>query len=87
MLVAATFSVLTGRLMQERWVANGDLTQPVYLLHLAGWLILVICLALHLLMSAKVGGMSLLLSIFDYKIRSEDHPRHWPRKVKTWFKR
>jgi thiosulfate reductase cytochrome b subunit len=87
MLLAATFSVLTGRLMQERWVANGDLTQPVYLLHLAGWLILVICLALHLLMSAKVGGMPLLLSIFDYKIRPDDHPRHWPRKVKTWFQR
>ncbi len=87
MLFAATFAVITGRMMQEKWLPNGDLNQSWYLLHIAAWIVLVISFALHLLMSAKVGGTPLLLSIFDTNIREKDSPTTWPEKIKNWLHR
>lgn len=87
MLLAATFSLLSGRMMKEEWLPNGELTQIWYLLHLSAWVTIVICLAIHLLMNAKVGGVPLLLSMFDPKFRPEDSPAHWPNRIRSWLRR
>ncbi|HEY9810825.1 MAG TPA: cytochrome b/b6 domain-containing protein [Halomicronema sp.] len=87
MLFAATFAVITGRMMQEKWLPNGDLNETWYLLHLTSWIVLVTSFALHLLMSSKVGGIPLLLSIFQTKIHDKDSPRHWTKKIKAWLHR
>jgi hypothetical protein len=44
-----------------------------------------ICLALHLLMIIKVGGVPLLLSIVDVKYRSSDSPAAWGKQLKNWL--
>lgn len=82
MLLAATFAVITGRMMQEAWLPSGAVQQPWYLAHLAAWVTVLISLALHLLMGGKVGGLPLLLSMFAWKTRREDMPHTWLQEFK-----
>jgi hypothetical protein len=77
MLIAATLAVITGRMMQEIWLPNGELNHIWYIGHLISWVVMAISIALHLLMSAKVGGISLLLSIYSWRIRETDLPKNW----------
>lgn len=71
-LIASVFALITGRLMKEDWLPAGQLYHTAYNLHLLAWLVMVICLLLHILMSARVGGLSLLLSIVDTQTRAND---------------
>ncbi|BAZ01877.1 hypothetical protein NIES37_58840 [Tolypothrix tenuis PCC 7101] len=85
MLIAAGLAVLSGRMMQEEWLPTGELNHSWYYLHLIAWAIIVCCLAIHLLMSAKVGGAPLLLSIFSAHIRPEDNPKQWSTRLRNWL--
>jgi hypothetical protein len=38
---------------------------------------------MHLLMSAKVGGLPLILSMFDAAYRPEDSPAAWWKKIRS----
>jgi cytochrome b subunit of formate dehydrogenase len=76
-LVSATFAAITGRMMKEEWLPSGELNRAWYVGHLIAWLVMLISVAMHLLMSAKVGGLPLLLSIYNWKIRAEDKPNAW----------
>jgi hypothetical protein len=87
MLLAATWSLITGRMMKEEWLPAGELNHIWYSLHLLGWVILVVCLVIHLLMSIKVGGLSLLFSMFRIKYHPEDSPTTWVRQIRSIFKR
>lgn len=87
MLLAATFSLITGRMMKEEWLPTGELNHIWYQLHLLGWAILVVGLLLHLLMSVKVGGVLLIVSMFSFKYRPEDSPATWPQQIRSFFKR
>lgn len=82
MLLAATFAVVTGRMMKEEWLPAGEIHRQWYLAHLASWLCVFISLALHLLMGAKVGGVPLLVSMFNWKIRGEDMLLSWHQGFK-----
>jgi cytochrome b561 len=86
MLISALFALLTGKFQDENWLPQGQLNQPWYYAHLIAWCGVVIALALHLLMSVKIGGTPLLISMFDAKIRAEDSPKLWSQKVKTWLR-
>jgi Prokaryotic cytochrome b561 len=77
MLLTATFAVLTGRMMKEEWLPAGEIHRQWYLAHLLAWICVFISLALHLLIGAKVGGVPLLVSMFNWKMRNEDTPRSW----------
>ncbi len=77
MLLAATFAVVTGRMMKEEWLPAGQINNPWYLAHLIAWAVMFTSLALHLLMGAKVGGAPLLLSMFHRTIRDDDRPSFW----------
>jgi Prokaryotic cytochrome b561 len=77
MLLSATFAVITGRMMQEIWLPSEELNHAWYIGHLIAWLFMIVAIAMHLLMSAKVGGFTLLLSIYNWKIRAEDMPNSW----------
>lgn len=82
MLLASMVAVLTGRMMKEEWLPAGETYRFWYLAHLVAWVCVFISLALHLLMSAKVGGVPLLISMFTWKVRSEDKPRSWLHGIK-----
>jgi len=87
MLLAATFAVISGRMMKEEWLPSGELNQIWYSLHLAAWLVLVLSLITHLLLGLKVGGLPLTLSMFKIKYRSNDAPSTWLPKIKSFLSR
>lgn len=85
MLVAIVFAAITGKLMDETWLPQGQLELLPYTLHLMAWATMLVCLALHVLMSAKVGGAPLLLSISDLKVHPDDHPKRWMQQLRDRF--
>ncbi|PMB13657.1 cytochrome B [Fischerella thermalis CCMEE 5282] len=87
MLVAALFAVISGKFQDENWLPRGEVNHIWYYIHLIAWLVVVFALAMHLLMSAKVGSLPLLLSMFDTKFRPEDSPRLWREKIINWLRR
>ncbi|MDP5337141.1 MAG: cytochrome b/b6 domain-containing protein [Nodularia sp. (in: cyanobacteria)] len=85
MLIASVLAVISGRMMKEEWLPIGELDHLWYYFHLIAWVIMVCCLATHLLMSAKVGGAPLLLSMLSWKFRPEDSPRNWYSRWQSWL--
>lgn len=85
MLIASVFSVISGRMMKEEWLPAGEIDQIWYSLHLTAWTVIVCCLAIHLLMSTKVGGVPLLLSMFSWQVHPEDSPSNWVTRYRTWW--
>ncbi|MBD1846438.1 cytochrome b/b6 domain-containing protein [Cyanobacteria bacterium FACHB-63] len=83
MLLAIIFAAISGKLMDETWLPTGELHHLAYSLHLTAWATMLVCLALHLLMSAKVGGVPLLLSMSSLKVRSDDHPKLWIQQLRN----
>ena len=86
-LIAVIIGALSGKRMEGRWLANGDLNQSTYLVHLGAWIAIGVGLILHLLTNFKIGGVSLWLSIFSWRLRPSDTPRNWPRQITTFFRR
>lgn len=76
-LLAATFAVATGRMMQEAWLPAGEVYHIWYRLHLTAWLLLLLSLIAHIAMSLKVGGVPLLLSMAQWRYRPEESPALW----------
>lgn len=85
MLLASVLAVISGRMMKEEWLPTRQLDHPWYYCHLIAWAIMVSCLAIHLLMSAKVGGVPLLLSMWSWKFRPGDSPKNWYSRLGSWF--
>ena len=82
MLLALTLAVLSGRLMKEEWLPQGELTHLAYYAHLIGWIVAIAALAAHLLLGAKVGGLPLLLSMVQWGKRNNDTPQLWLNAIK-----
>jgi Prokaryotic cytochrome b561 len=72
MLLAATFAVMTGRMMKEQWLPAGELYHSFYTAHLVSWVLVLMSLLFHVLAGAKVGGVPLLLSMVNWKVRKGD---------------
>lgn len=85
LLLGAAFALVSGREMDEGWMSRGELAHVWYTLHLASWVIITICLATHLLMSVRIGGVPLLLSMIHFKYRSYDRPLVLLQTVQSWF--
>jgi hypothetical protein len=83
-ILALTFAVFSGKMMDEQWLPQGELNHSWYYAHLISWLILVVCIALHLLMSVKVGGIPLILSMLNWRFRSQDSPALWRKHFANW---
>lgn len=82
MLLASTLAIVTGRMMKEAWLPAGDLDRLVYFGHLIAWACVFFCLMLHLLLSAKLGGVPLLISMFRWGLREGDAPRSWLQGIR-----
>lgn len=83
-ILALTFAVFSGKMMDEKWLPQGELNHTWYYVHLISWLILVSCIALHLLMGIKVGGLPLILSMLNWRFRSQDSPVLWRKHFDSW---
>lgn len=83
-IVALTFALFSGKMMSSEWLPRGELNHGWYYAHLISWLVMLGSIALHLLMSAKVGGVPLLMSVLSWKWRDRDSPKRWPQQVKQW---
>lgn len=95
-LVALTFALFSGKMMDETWLPQGELNHAWYYAHLIAWVMMVSAIALHLLMNARVGGSPLLLSMLNWRFRSKDSPALWSTHLsqgwsslwqKSWLQR
>lgn len=86
MLLAAGLAVASGKFQDENWLPQGDLNRLWYSVHLCAWVVMLFAIALHVLMSAKVGGMPLLLSMVNTHYRSQESPTLWPQKIRAWLR-
>ncbi len=84
-LVALTFALFSGKMMDEQWLPNGELEHFWYYGHLISWVVIGIAIALHLLMNAKIGGVPFLLSMMTWKFRAQDSPRLWQNHIANWW--
>ena len=84
-LIALTFALFSGKMMDETWLPKGELNHTWYYVHLIAWGIMVFAIALHLLMNAKVGGAPLLLSMLNWRFRDKDSPTLWSTHVSRWW--
>jgi hypothetical protein len=83
MLFAATWALITGRQMKEEWLPAGELNHLWYQLHLSAWVLLFVCLLIHILMAIKVGGSPLIISMFRWQHPPEESPRLWWQKLRS----
>jgi hypothetical protein len=74
-------------MMKEEWLPAGEFNHIWYPLHLVGWVVLVSCLTIPLLMIVKVGGVPLMVSMFELKYRVEDSPSTWLEKIRSLLRR
>lgn len=84
-LIALTFALFSGKMMSEKWLPRGELNHAWYYAHLISWVIVVVAIALHLLMNAKVGGVPLLLSMLNWRFRDQDSPALWSTHLSSWW--
>lgn len=84
-LLALTFAVFSGKMMDETWLPKGELTHSWYYAHLVSWVVMVSTIALHLLMNAKVGGAPLLVSMLTWQFRDKDSPAFWLAHLSQWW--
>lgn len=84
-LLALTFALFSGKMMDETWLPKGELDHAWYYAHLVGWVMMVVAIALHLLMNAKVGGAPLLLSMLNWQFRDKDSPKLWSAHLSHWW--
>lgn len=87
MLLAATWALITGRNMKEEWLPDGNLNEIWYQLHIFAWIILVFGLIIHILMGLKVGGIPLIISMFQWQHRTNDSPKNWWTNIREFMKR
>lgn len=84
-LLALTLALFSGKMMDETWLPKGELNHAWYYVHLISWVIMVVAIALHLLMNAKVGGVPLLVSMFHWRFRDRDSPALWSAHLSQWW--
>lgn len=84
-LIALAFAVFSGKMMDDQWLPRGELDHGWYYVHLISWVVMVVSIALHLLMSAAVGGVPLWLSMLSRQIRPGDRPSLWRAQTVQWW--
>ncbi|MGF1604480.1 MAG: cytochrome b/b6 domain-containing protein [Thermosynechococcaceae cyanobacterium] len=86
-LVTLTFALFSGKMMDETWLPKGELNHAWYYAHLISWVMMVIAIALHLLLNARVGGSPLLLSMLNWRFREQDSPALWSAHLSQGWSR
>lgn len=85
LLIFGVLAVISGDNMDDDALRNGIFSDWGYTLHVLSWLGMVLGLLLHILLSLKVGGVPLVLSMVNLKVRTTDQPSHWPQRLLHWW--
>lgn len=86
-LCALGLSVISGKFQSEEWLPQGEFNHLWYFVHLVAWCILLAAIALHVLLGVKVGGVPLLLSMWETRYRPEESPALWKDKILVWLRK
>lgn len=84
-LIALTFALFSGKMMDETWLPRGELNHGWYYAHLISWVVMAIAIALHLLVNARVGGIPLLRSMLHWRFFVQDSPTLWSAHMAIWW--
>jgi magnesium-transporting ATPase (P-type) len=85
-LISLSFAVITGKFQSEGWLPKQELNHFAYYAHLLAWLLLLISVLIHGLMVVKVGGVPLIISMYNFKYKPQDSSRLWWGNIKVWLK-
>lgn len=86
-LVALALAVGSGKLMEEDWLEDGDLSQWVYTVHLSAWLAVAGAVLFHFGAVLARGGWPLARSMASLQLRAEDRPGGWLGQIRRHFSR
>lgn len=81
LLIVGILVVLSGDALEDDALMGGRFSGIAYSLHLIGWIGMMWLTLCHFLLSLKVGGAPLLLSVLSTKVRPKDTPTYWPHKL------
>jgi hypothetical protein len=84
-LLALLLCLVSGKLMDEDWLREGELHHLAYQLHLSAWLLISAMVVWHLLALWRRGGPALAASIWRLDLRAGDGPRQWPAQLMRFF--
>ncbi|MBK4729140.1 cytochrome b/b6 domain-containing protein [Oxynema sp. CENA135] len=85
-LLATTVAFVSGRMMKEDWLPQGNLQELWYTIHLWGWIFVGIALILHIALGVWVGGIALMRSMVSWRMRENDTPQTWWQQVQRIWK-
>ncbi|MCP9841157.1 cytochrome b/b6 domain-containing protein [Synechococcus sp. CS-1325] len=80
-LTALALAIGSGKLMQEDWLRQGNLSQLVYSLHLIAWGVMAMAVLAHLAGVLARGGWPLAGSMASLRLKAGDRPADWPRQL------
>ncbi|MEB3318996.1 MAG: cytochrome B [Cyanobacteriota bacterium] len=86
-LLALALAVGSGKLMQEDWLADGELSHGVYTVHLLAWLTMAGAALTHVGSVLARGGQPLAASMVSLELRKRDQPRDWWGQIRSHFQR
>ncbi|KEF41660.1 MAG: hypothetical protein ER33_10325 [Cyanobium sp. CACIAM 14] len=86
-LGALAVALISGKLMEEDWLRDGQLQHGVYGLHLLAWLAIALAVLWHLGAVLARGGLPLARSMLSLRLRQGDRPGDWPRQLLEHLRR
>ena len=84
LLIMGLLIIASGDALSDNVLEQGASTDLAYTLHLVAWAGMVLLTVAHVGLSLKVGGMPLVLSVVNMRVRSSDSPSRWPQRFFTW---
>lgn len=69
-----------------RALLNSEWDNVWYNLHVFAWASMVVLVIVHVTLSWKAGGIPLLQSMADRRVRPGDSPLRWPERFQRWVK-
>lgn len=64
---------------------QGEWDNTWYNLHVFAWASIVVLVFAHILLGLKVGGLPLIQSMVDRRVRPKDSPTQWPQRFTHWL--
>jgi hypothetical protein len=80
LLIMGLLIIVSGDALSDDVLEQGR----AYTLHLVAWAGMVLLTVAHVGLSLKVGGIPLVLSVVNMRVRTSDSPSRWPQRFFTW---